>query len=142
MKLKNMSRLGALVAMAAALCSASRAEAANITWRESLSKAQSEAKKSRKPVLIYVSATWCAPCKIMAKTTFKDPRVVGESKKWVMVDTDFDKQPKVIAKYKLEGAPVILLTRADGTVIAKTEGFMKADGLFKWMKSKYAAAKK
>lgn len=49
---------------------------ATINWI-SIEEAQKQMKKFPKKVIVDVYATWCGPCKRMAKYTFTDPAVVS-----------------------------------------------------------------
>lgn len=142
MKLRNSFRFGTIALLATAMLGISNAQAADITWRSSLSSAMTEAKKSGKPVLVDFSATWCGPCKQMKQTTFKDAKVIAESRKWVMVRVDIDDQEKVAEKYKITAVPTLLIMSPQGKVVAREVGGQNAGTFLKWMKSKYAAAKK
>jgi thiol:disulfide interchange protein len=142
MQIKRVARLGVLPALAAMTLTATNARAADIKWHSSLPAAQAEAKKTKRPILVYFSTTWCGPCKEMKRTTFKDAKVVAESRKWTMVQIDAEKQEKVAAKYKVDGYPTTIILKPNGAGVARAEGGMSASGFLKWMKSKYAAAKK
>ena len=141
MKMKHAFRFGVLTALVATL-GVPQVHAAGITWRSSLSNAMTESKKSGKPIFVDFSATWCGPCKQMKKTTFKDAKVIAESKKWVMVRVDIDDQENVAKKYKITAVPTLMIMSPKGKVVAREMGGQDAGGFLKWMKSKYAAAKK
>ena len=142
MKIKNRLMSGVLTALIAATAGVSPAQAASITWTESLTTAMSQSKKTGKPVFIDFSAVWCGPCKEMKKTTFKDAKVIAESKKWIMVHIDGDKQEKVAAKYKVEAYPTLLIMSPKGREVSRVVGGQNASEFLKWMKSKYSVAKK
>jgi len=142
MKMKNAFRTGVLAVLVSATLGISNAHAASITWRTSLSSAMSEAKKSGKPIFVDFTASWCGPCKQMKKTTFKDAKVIAESKKWVMVRIDVDEQEKVAKKYKIKAMPTLMIMSPKGKVVSRELGGQGAKEFLKWMKSKYSAAKK
>jgi len=142
MRLKNRLATGVLALLMAATMGISQAQAASITWTESLSGALATAKKNGKPVFIDFSAVWCGPCKEMKKTTFKDAKVVAESKKWIMVHIDGDKQEKVATKYKIEAYPTLVIMSPKGKIISREVGGLKTAEFLKWMRSKYSAARK
>ena len=142
MKIQKAFRIAVLTAIVATTLSVSSAHAARITWTESLSSAMSMAKKSGKPIFVDFSATWCGPCKEMKKTTFKDAKVVAESKKWIMVHIDGDKQEKVAAKYKIEAYPTMVILSPKGKEVSRIVGGYGAKDFLKWMQSKYSSATK
>ena len=142
MKLKIRLATGVLTALVTITLGISQAQAASITWTESLSGALATAKKTGKPIFVDFSATWCGPCKEMKRITFKDAKVITESKKWIMVHIDGDKQEKVAARYKIEAYPTLIIMSPKGKVISRVEGAPDTTDFLKWMKSKYVIAKK
>ena len=142
MQLKKIVRLGVLPALAAMTLGTGTANAADIKWHSSLSAAQAEAKKTKRPVLVYFSTTWCGPCKEMKRTTFKDSKVVAESRKWTMVQIDAEKQEKVADKYKVAAYPTMVILKPSGATVSRAVGGMSAGEFLNLMKSKYSAAKK
>lgn len=60
------------------------------------------AKKEKKPILLVVFTEWCPHCKNYAGV-FHDPKVAEESKKFVMIHVDKDKQPDVSKQYAPDG---------------------------------------
>ena len=128
MQLKKLARLGVLTALATATLGTANARAADIKWQTSLSSAQAEARKTHRPLLLYFSTSWCAPCKIMKRTTFKDAAVIRESRRWTMVEIDAEKQDKVAAKYKVVGYPTTIILKP-GSVSLETLETIYRDGL-------------
>lgn len=142
MTIQKAFRVGVLGALAATTLGVSNAHAAEITWQQSINTAMAQAKKSKKPLLLNFSTTWCGPCQDMKRTTFKDAKVVAESKKWVMVHIDGDRQANVAAKYKVEGYPTMIILKPNGAVVSRATSGMSATQFLNWVKSKYGAAKK
>lgn len=73
------------------------------------------AKKEKKPILLVVYTEWCPHC-TKYSGVFHDPKVVEQSKKFVMIRVDKDKQPEV----SRANAP-------DGEYIPRTY-FLSSDG--------------
>jgi len=61
------------------------------------------------PVLVDFSAEWCAICKELERTTFRDPDVVREAGKFIALKVDFDRDGGVATRYGVVAPPVILL---------------------------------
>ena len=102
--------------------------AGEVKWiREDLRKAFEEAKKQQKFVMVDVVADWCAPCKLMDKTTWRDEAVIRaiDSLKLVPVKVDGDKPEgeKTLARYKIRGFPTLLFLDADGSELSRKVGF-------------------
>lgn len=60
------------------------------------------AKKEKKPVLLVFFTEWCPHCKNFAEV-FHDPKVVEESKKFVMIHVDKDKETELSKQYAPDG---------------------------------------
>lgn len=142
MRLRKSFGMAVFAVITAMTLGVSSVQAASITWTESLNGALTTAKKTGRPVLIDFTAVWCGPCQEMKRTTFKNAKVITESKKWVMVHMDVDKQEKVAQKYNITAMPTFLVLSPKGKVVARSEGGMDATEFLKWMKSKYPVARK
>lgn len=141
---RKSSYFAALCAAAVALVSASPSQASgSIAWRTSLDSGLAEAKKTGKPVMVYFWATWCGPCKLMVKSVYPKPSVVAESKKWVMVKLDFDKNEKAVRKYNVAAnLPQFLFLTPGGKLASKTQGYKSESALVAAMRGAYRGAKK
>ena len=70
---------------------------------------EKEVLSSDKPVLLDFTATWCGPCKALAPIVEKlADATVGQL---VVGKIDIDEAPNVSARYKVRGAPTILVFR-------------------------------
>jgi hypothetical protein len=74
---------------------------AGIGWQP-YDKALEAAKSSKKPVCLVFFTEWCPHCTNYAKV-FHDPKVVEQSKKFVMVRLDKDKNGEVAKQYAPDG---------------------------------------
>ena len=75
------------------------------------------AKKDKKPVLLVFFTEWCPHCANYSKV-FHDPKVVEQSKKFVMVRLDKDKNAELSKQYALDGdyIPRTYFLGSDATV--------------------------
>lgn len=96
-----------------------------VFWRASFASALTEAKRTGKPIFVDFYATWCGPCKYLDAVTYQDRRFVAESKKWVMVKVDAEKNAanvQLATKYKIEGFPSMLFLRPNGKESGRAVG--------------------
>jgi thioredoxin-related protein len=112
-------------------------------WQTDLDKAIEQAKAEQKSVLIeFTGSDWCAPCIAMRKNVFsKQEFIEAASKKFVLVELDFPKSDKELAKknqplakkYQIRVFPMIVLldsegkefTRFGSSKFPKVEAFLK-----------------
>jgi thioredoxin 1 len=84
-----------------------------------------KARNEKKSYFIDFTADWCAPCKMMDKTTFRDYHVVEYTKEnyyAVQLDmTDFD-AIEMQAMYNIASLPTILFFDYEGNLIGRTTG--------------------
>lgn len=87
---------------------------AGIAWK-SFDDGLAEAKKEKKPVLLVFYTEWCPHCTNYSKV-FHDPKVVEQSKQFVMVRVDNDKNKELAKKFQPDGGyiPRTFFLSSDG----------------------------
>ena len=96
-------------------------------FHSSYSAASAEAKKSGKPMVIVLSATWCAPCQVNKKKVYPSDEVKPYHDKfvWAYLDADKDENQKLLKEYGANGIPYIRLVSKDGKSLGSVEGQTK-----------------
>jgi protein disulfide-isomerase len=105
-------------------------------WLTNLGKAQAEAKKQHKLVLMdFNGSDWCPACKILKKQVFSSPEFQAYAKhNLVLVDVDFPEntpQPAKIKKanqalaekYGVDGFPTVIVLASNGKELEKKAGY-------------------
>ncbi len=86
------------------------------------------ATEARKPVLIDFSADWCIPCREMDHSTFVDPSVVTEAKRFVRMKANLTAQDKateaLTSKFEIQGVPTTMLIDSAGKVAQRKVGYI------------------
>ncbi len=86
------------------------------------------AAEARKPVLIDFSADWCIPCREMEHSTFIDPSVVSEARRFVRMKANLTAQDKkteeLTSKFEIQGVPTMMLIDSAGKVAQRKVGYI------------------
>jgi len=97
-------------------------------WAEALAQAQEEGKV----IFVDAYASWCGPCKRMARTAFPDPKV-GEfyNKNFISVKIDMEKGegPMFRQTYPVQSFPTLYYIDAKGEVLFRAVGARSAEQL-------------
>ncbi len=74
---------------------------AQIAWKP-YEEGLALAKKEKKPILLVIHTDWCPHCRNY-RGVFRDPRVVEQSKQFVMINVNQVTSPDIAKKYEVDG---------------------------------------
>lgn len=104
-----------------------------------LTEAKAQAIKTGKYIFIDCYTDWCGPCKRMAATSFKDPRVAAVfNKQFINIKIEMEKDkdgPETALQYKIKAYPTLLIIDGQGNLVKQAIGMQSADGLIALAKS-------
>lgn len=106
-------------------------------YNGSLKEAVIKAKKEKKMIFLDVYATWCGPCKLLKKTTFKDPELSDYlNKKFISLEINGEEGEgkEIVQKYQLKGYPSFLFIDTNGNIVNKTLGYYDGKQLLEIVK--------
>ncbi len=87
------------------------------------------AERTGKPVLLSISARWCAGCHEMDRETYDEPRIAANcSDGFVPVRVDADRHPRVRERYTMGGFPSTVFLTPDGEVLTGA-GYLGQSGM-------------
>lgn len=85
---------------------------------EALDQALAQARARNQSVVLDVSAEWCAACKVMEATTFKDDQVIARLSRMTALRLDVtqanSEQTAWMQKHGIFGPPVVMFIQANG----------------------------
>jgi len=109
-----------------------QAGAAELDWQTDLAKAQAQAKKENKLVMLdFTGSDWCGWCIKLHAEVFSKPEFEEYAKKnLVLVEVDFPRRKKLSEeqqkannalqeKYKIQGYPTIIVLDEDGKQVGQ-----------------------
>lgn len=101
-----------------------------IAWAEGYDNARANAIATDKPMILFFTAKWCVPCRIMKRQVWADPEVMEQVNRHfipVMVEVGDSKSSDLMQRYDVKGAPVTIITSPDGRALTWQAGGMGKD---------------
>jgi uncharacterized protein YyaL (SSP411 family) len=99
---------------------------ARLEWREFDTTVFELAREQDRPILLLITAPWCAHCKELLDTTLADPEVVEAiSSRFVAVHADSNRRPDVNERYGAGGWPTLAYLTPGGELIGN-DNFLTA----------------
>ncbi|MEM7373610.1 MAG: thioredoxin fold domain-containing protein [Bacteroidota bacterium] len=102
-----------------------------------LSAAKTQATEDGKLIFVDTYASWCGPCKMMARDVFTDPKVADYFNEHfinVKIDTDLSVNYPFLISHEIRSIPDLIFMDASGTVLARKKGFLSSDQFLKLAK--------
>jgi thioredoxin-like negative regulator of GroEL len=95
-----------------------------LEWNRQYGSALEMAKKSGKPILLDFQASWCGPCRVMEREVWTDQKLVEQSRRFVCISIDIDRNKEIAANYNVSVLPTIIFADSWGNKLTRHEGFM------------------
>jgi thioredoxin 1 len=108
-------------------------------WGTNYDGLVSSSRTNRGPLLLYFSATWCGPCKLMARTSMASPEVMQVLSSLDHVALDIDEHSDLASHYGVEAVPTLVLLSA-GREVDRATGYQPAADLVEWLTNGISAA--
>jgi thioredoxin 1 len=99
----------------------------HVTWAKDFASAQQQAAQSGEPIILFFTAQWCVPCRIMKRKVWADEQVetlVKAGFTAVMIDVDDPNATATLSRYRIGATPTTIITDPQGNVLKRVEGGM------------------
>ncbi len=99
----------------------------HVTWAKDFASAQQHAARSGKPIIMFFTAKWCVPCRIMKRSVWADEQVEAVIKTGfaaVMIDLDDLNSADTVSRNRIGATPTTIVTDSQGNVLKRVEGGM------------------
>ena len=104
------------------LLAVSTADAQSIEWVTSYDEGMRRAGETKRAVMIDFWADWCQPCLEMDRVVYPDPAVARLSSRFIFVRVDFDKEKRLVDRFRIYGIPTMVFIDPAGYVLASHPG--------------------
>jgi thiol:disulfide interchange protein len=100
-----------------------------IQWH-SFNAGMARGKFEKKKVFVHFYADWCAACKAMEKSTFKDPVVIASlNENFIPIKVDADREIQTASMFRVKGLPDNWFIGKEGEIIGHRPGYIPPDQL-------------
>jgi len=100
-----------------------------VAWGEKPTEAFALSGSSGRPVAVDFWAIWCAPCKLMDETTYRDPAVVEAMEGFVGLKVNADANEIFVDRYSVDAFPTLLFLDENGDEITRLTGMIESPRL-------------
>ena len=110
-------------------------------WSTNYDATLALARTNQLPSLVYFTASWCGPCKLMTRLTLVNPVLTDELTNVVHVAVDIDAHPNLAGQYGIDAVPTFVLLSATGDEADRTTGFQPIGDFLPWLTNGVSKAK-
>lgn len=110
-------------------------------WSTNYPAALAKAQASQQPLLVYFTASWCGPCKLMALTTLTNDAVVQALSGLSHVAVDIDLSPDLTEQHAVRAVPTFEMLTPNGDEVVRATGYQEAEQFVAWLTDSVAKAK-
>ena len=116
--------VGCTSAQVCTLAATRHKAASGIQWYTNYAKAQAEARRTHKAVMVDFYTDWCGWCKRLDSDVYPKPEVVKAADQFVPTKLNAEQSgSKLAARYKVDGYPTIVFINSSGHQIGTIVGY-------------------
>ncbi|MBN2163274.1 MAG: thioredoxin family protein [Pontiellaceae bacterium] len=109
----------------------------SVSWFHGYTEAQEKAVQSDKPMVLFFTATWCVPCRIMKRTVWADEQVTTEVNEQfipLMLYADDPDMAGVFKRYGVMATPTTIITDPRGNVLDWVQGKIEKNDFLNFLR--------
>lgn len=117
----------------------------DITWTDNLESAQKLANNSDKNIMVFFTAEWCSPCRIMKREVFADNEVAKAMDAKVVsleINIDNPNTEALVKQYNIGATPTTIFIDPDGKVIEYAVGKVNKTKFLEMLKNQKGLSEK
>lgn len=109
----------------------------SVAWAPNYTEAQEQAVQTDKPMILFFTATWCVPCRVMKRTVWADEKVAFQvNTRFIplILDADDPETAELFRRYQVGATPTTIITDPQGNVLQWVHGKMEKADFLKWLR--------
>jgi thioredoxin-like negative regulator of GroEL len=102
-------------------------------WSTDYTNSLEQAKTRNQPLVIWFTASWCAPCRLMARTTLTNLAVVQALAGLNHIAIDIDEHADIAKAHAVSAVPTFQMRSPTGDEIASLTGYQEPAAFIEWI---------